>query len=511
MRSRLGCLIGVPVLLVGFCVFASLAVTFLVYSRASTSNVGDLALETPLRIPELQEPVVDEQGRKVFNLEFIEGETELIPGKQSGTWGLNGTYLGPTLRASQGDEVVVNVTNGAGEETTLHWHGMHLPASMDGGPHQMIDPGETWSPHWTINQPAATLWYHPHPHGKTASHVYRGAAGMFLLDSPEADALDLPDTYGVDDIPLVVQDKRFESDGELHMEGGFWQFMNSVGLLGDKILVNGTYSPMFEATTELVRFRVLNASNARVYNFGFTDDRQFHVIASDSGLLEAPVPVTRLQLSPGERAEIVVRVSPGDDVILRSFAPDLDWNFILERFNGGDDTFDVLRLRGAATLEASAPLPGRLVEIDRLDPPDADITRQFVLSGQSDINGQSMDMERIDVAIEAGSTEIWEVSNTGGHYHNFHVHLIHFLVLDIDGKAPPAHMQGWKDTVFVADGSTVRFIARFDGHTDSEVPYMYHCHILRHEDSGMMGQFVVIEPGTEAPSRIDLDGDGHHH
>lgn len=511
MKSRLGCFLGVPVLLLGLCIVGSFAVTMLVYSQAGESNVGDVALETPLRIPDVQEPEIDEQGRKVFNLEFVAGETELVPGKVSDTWGLNQTYLGPTLRASQGDEVVVNVTNGVDEVTTLHWHGMHLPARMDGGPHQMIQPGETWSPEWEINQPSSTLWYHPHLHGNTAEHVYRGAAGLFLLDSPESDALDLPDTYGIDDIPLIVQDKRIDGDGSLDMDGGFSQFMNAVGLLGDEILVNGTHSPVFEATTELVRFRVLNASNARVYNFGFTDDREFQVIASDSGLLEAPVPVTRLQLSPGERAEIVVRVAPGDDTILRSFEPDLEWNFVQARFNGGDDTFDILRLRGAATLEASAPLPGQLATIDRLDPADADTTRTFRLSDMSNINGREMDMERIDMGIEAGSTEIWEVTNSGGQYHNFHVHLVHFLVLDIDGEAPPAHMQGWKDTVFLPNGVTARIIARFDGYTDPEVPYMFHCHILMHEDAGMMGQFVVIEPGTEAPTRITMDSDGHHH
>jgi len=511
LNKTLGCVVIVPVLLLLICVPVFVGGGYWLYSSGAESNVGKLALVTPLHIPELLQPTVDADGRKVFNLEFVEGQTELVPGKMTDTWGLNRTYLSPTLRASRGDEVQVNVTNSAGEETSLHWHGMHLPAAMDGGPHQMIRPGETWSPNWTVNQPAATLWFHPHPHGTTADHVYRGAAGLFLIDDGESGGLPLPNIYGVDDIPLIVQDKRFSRDGSLVMDGEFFQFMTSVGLLGNEILVNGTHSPLFEATTELVRFRVLNASNARVYNFGFTDNREFQAIATDAGLLEAPVAVSRLQLSPGERAEIVVRVQPVDDVVLRSYPPDLEWSFLQNRFNGGDDTFDILRVRAAGDLSPSMPLPERLVKIDRPDPAAATETRMFRLSGMSRINGREMDMERIDAVVTLDTTEIWEIQNRGDAYHNFHVHLVHFLILDIDGDEPPAHMRGWKDTVFIPDGSTAKIIARFEEHADPNVPYMFHCHILMHEDAGMMGQFVLIEPGTTPPDRIRLDGDGHRH
>jgi FtsP/CotA-like multicopper oxidase with cupredoxin domain len=511
VRWGVSCLVVVPLLFLLVCVPVIAGTGLWLYSQGEDSNVGRVALDRPLHVPELLEPSVDEQGRKVFDLEFVEGETELLPGKTTPTWGLNGTYLSPTLRASRGDEVLVNVTNGTVEETSLHWHGMHLPAAKDGGPHQMIGPGETWSPTWTVNQPAATLWFHPHLHGTTADHVYRGAAGLFLIDDDESEGLALPDTYGVDDIPLIIQDKRFNADGSLDMDGGFVRFINSVGMLGDEILVNGTYSPAFEATTELVRFRVLNGSNSRVYNLGFTDNREYQVIASDAGLLEAPVAVTRLQLSPGERAEIVVRVQQGDDVVLRSYPPSLGSDFIQERFNGGADSFDILRVHAPGDLAGSAVLPARLATIDRLDPARAVETRQFRLSGMSTINGESMDMRRIDAVVTLDSTEIWEFTNGGGAYHNFHVHLVHFLILDIDGREPPEHMRGWKDTVFLPEGSTVRIIARFEEHADPNVPYMFHCHILMHEDAGMMGQFVVIEPGTTPPVRIQLDGDGHRH
>lgn len=508
LRSRLGCAVVsvLALVMIGGCVVVSVGVWF--YARADQSNVGELAFENRLAIPELLEPTIDEQGRKVFDLEFMAGETEFLPGKQTDTWGLNGTYLGPTLRASQGDEVLINVTNGVDETTTLHWHGMHLPAEMDGGPHQMIAPGDTWSPTWTIDQPAATLWYHPHIHGATAEHVYRGAAGMFLLDDPELQALDLPDTYGVDDIPLIVQDKNFNGDGSLNYGE---KFLGSVGVLGDTILANGTYSPYFEATTELVRFRVLNASNARVYNLGFTDDREYALIGTDSGLLEQPVTLTRLQLSPGERAEIVVRVSSGDEVILRSFEPDLGLDFAGDRLDGGDDTFDILQIRAAEQLTPSARLPSELVSIDRPDEASASRTRTFELNGGSRINDQKMDMGRIDEVVTEGDTEIWEVTNGSDRYHNFHVHMVHFIVLSIDGEEPPPELSGWKDTVFVPPDSTVRFIARFEGYSDPDSPYMFHCHVLMHEDDGMMGQFVVVAPGVDPPRRIPMPSGEHHH
>jgi suppressor of ftsI len=194
----------------------SAVVAVVVYVRLPQSNVGELDFANPVAIPEELVPRVDEAGRLVFDLEIAAGTSEFIPGQQSSTWGINGPYLGPTLRADLGDTVLVNVTNGLEEPTSLHWHGMHLPGRMDGGPHQMIAPGQTWSPTWTIDQPAGSLWFHPHPHGKTAEHVYRGVAGMFLLDDPRSQALDLPNDYGVDDIPLIIQDKTFHSDGRLH-------------------------------------------------------------------------------------------------------------------------------------------------------------------------------------------------------------------------------------------------------------------------------------------------------
>lgn len=460
------------------------------YTNARVTNVGKVQFTQPLAIPPLLEPTTDRDGRKVFDLRFQAATTELLPGTPTPTWGLNGSYLAPTVRAERGDEVVMNVTNGVDDTTTLHWHGMHLPGVMDGGPHQMIEPGETWKPTWRIDQPAATLWFHPHLHHETAEQVYRGVAGMFIIDDEGAAALDLPDTYGIDDIPVIVQDKQFHGDGRLDTGT---RPASTVGILGDEILINGTHGPVLEATTTLVRLRLLNASNARVYDFGFTDDRRFSIIATDAGLLPEPVPTQRVQLSPGERAEVVVRVEPGERTMLRSFGADLGLDFFSDRVNGADDTFDILRIDAAEQLDASPPLPHELVELDPLDAGDATRTRSFRLSGSSNINGRSMDMNRIDETVTIDTTEVWEVE-AGGGPHSFHPHGTSFLILDIDGDRPPPPLRGWKDTLLLRPGSTYRLIARFEHAADPRAPYMFHCHILVHEDNGMMGQFAVAEP-----------------
>jgi FtsP/CotA-like multicopper oxidase with cupredoxin domain len=476
------------------------------YAQARVDTFGDVTFDQPLQIPPILEPETD-GGRKIFDLQLQEGISELVPGTETTTWGANGTHLGPTLRASRGDDVVINVANGLAEATTLHWHGMHLPAEADGGPHQMVGPGETWTPGWTIDQPAATLWYHPHPHGRTADHVYRGLAGLFLLDDDSS--VDLPDEYGVDDIPVILQDKRFNDDGSLDMGS---HFLSTVGQLGDEILVNGTHAPYVDLKTDLVRLRVLNGSNGRVYNLGFDDDRSFELIGTDGGLLDQPAAMRRVQVSPGERVEIVVRVDSGERTVLRSHPPDIGLDFVQRRFSGGDDRFDLLELRAADTLFASDPLPSQLTSPELPDPRDATTTRTFELNGRSRINGQRMDMNRIDTVVAVDTTEIWEVTNSSGNPHNFHVHDVQFRVVDVDGDTPPPRLTGPKDTVFIPPRSTVRLALHFADYTNPDLPYMYHCHVLVHEDAGMMAQFTVVEPeDLDSGSRQVTDGTGQPH
>jgi blue copper oxidase len=462
------------------------------WSQADMSNVGQLGFANQLKIPPVLEPRVDGAGRKVFDLHLQQGTSKLLAGQPTQTWGANGPYLGPTVRATRGDQVVMNVANDLPEPTTIHWHGMHLPAAADGGPHQLIQPGSTWSPSWRIDQPAATLWYHPHPHGLTEDHVYRGVAGLFLLDDPQAAALSLPGRYGVDDIPIILQDKRFDRNGNLDF--GQSPF-SPIGRLGDQLLVNGTSDPHLNITSQRVRLRLLNASTARVYHLGFADDRPFELIGTDGGLLERPHSTTRVPLSPGERAEIVAAFQPGERAVLRSFPPDLGTDPFQGRFAGADDTFDLLQLRAGPTLTPSPPVPDRLARHQHLDQAEAVTTRRLELNGSSRINDRRMDLGRIDQTVTVDTTEVWEVANRSGTPHNFHVHGVQFKVASYLGGPPPPNLAGWKDTVFIPPGATVQLVVRFPGYADPDVPYMFHCHLLQHEDNGMMGQFVVVQPG----------------
>jgi blue copper oxidase len=468
-------------------VTATLAV---LYARADTSTVGELDFATELWIPPLLEGQVDSDGANAFDLRLQTGTREILPGRTTETWGVNGSHLGPTLRVARGDRVRMNVRSGLPEPTTVHWHGMHLPAAADGGPHQPIAPGDTWAPGWTVDQSAATLWYHPHPHPDSDEQVYRGVAGMIIVDDPEADRLSLPSTYGVDDVPLILQDKNFHDDGRLDFSK---RLISPTGILGEDVLVNGTYAPYFEVGAELMRLRLLNASNARVYEIGFGDGRPFELIATDSGLLEAPLRLERLPLSPGERAEIVVRFEPEERVVLRSFEPDLGTNFWDGRFSGADDSFDLLELRAAADLRESPPLPALLARPDRVGTPAPGASRSFELGGQGSIDDREFDPERIDARVPGSGHEVWEVRNASGTPHNFHVHGVRFQVVDYVGGSPPPRLTGWKDTVYVPPGETVRFLVELSDYADPDVPYMFHCHVLQHQDRGMMGQFVVTE------------------
>ncbi|MDX5310813.1 MAG: multicopper oxidase domain-containing protein [Rhodococcus sp. (in: high G+C Gram-positive bacteria)] len=458
------------------------------WNSAVVDTTGRVTFDRALRIPPLATSTIAPDGVRVFDLTMQRGTTDLGHGPGTRTWGVNGSYLGPTLRAGRGEQVRVNVTNELDEASTLHWHGMHLPAAVDGGPHQPIAPGATWSPQWTVDQPAATLWYHPHPHGTTADHVYRGIAGLFLLDDP-AGGPPLPDRYGIDDIPLVVQDKRFDRD-QLDTDEAMFA---AVGLLGDEIVVNGTPRPYLDVTAERIRLRLLNASNSRVYNFSFDTGLPFLLVGTVGGPLTNQAPLRRIQLSPGERAEIVVALPAGATTVLRSTPPDLGADFWQTRFSGGDDEFDILELRAARTLTPSAQVQGEPVTHEDPGPPD--VTRHLDLTGSGTIDGRETDMSRIDQTVAAGATEVWEVRNSSGTIHNFHVHGTSFRVL---GDGHPA-LSGPKDTVYIAPGRTVRLLMRFTGHPDPATPYMYHCHLLRHEDDGMMGQFVVVDPGAAPP------------
>lgn len=457
-------------------------------ANPASSPVTEAPVTRPLAIPALEEGTTT-GDRRTYSLVVQEGTTDFGVGGPTGTYGVNQSYLGPTLRMSIGDDIRMDVHNDLAERTTLHWHGMHVPAEMDGGPHQLLEPGETWSPQWQVRQQAGTLWYHAHPHGQTADQVYKGVAGMILVDDP-AGGPDLPHEYGVDDIPVIVQDKSFDSDGQLEFDQ---RGPSSTGFLGDTVMVNATIGAYLDVPTSRVRLRLLNASTARIYRFGFSDDRTFDLVGTDGGLLTAPAPLDRIQLSPGERAEIVVTMGPGETVELRNYSPDFGGRVAgNSRFGTGD--YRVLELRAADSLRQSPAVPATLAQFSRTPESAAQRTRSFTINAQI-INRRPVDMGRIDEVVPLDATEVWVLRNRDPQPHNFHVHTVQFQVLDIDGRPPPPELAGWKDTVYLAPGSEVRIIATFPDYADPTWPYMYHCHLLWHEDSGLMGQFVVVAPG----------------
>ena len=460
----------------------------------------DLMMQNELIIPPLLEPQVVGQ-EKVFVLSAENGETVFLEGKPTKTEGYNGTYLGPTLRAHKGDRVRIVLTNKLSQPITTHWHGMHLPAIMDGGPHQEIAPGAVWEPHWTIENEASTLWYHPHVLGSTGEEVYRGLAGLFIIDDDNSDSLRLPKEYGVDDLPLIVQDREFRQDDEFVYAPERKDELGHTGMLGETILVNGTYAPFVDVPANQIRLRLLNASNARRYNFGFEDGRTFYQIATDGGLLPSPVARTRMILAPGERGEVIVDLTGETKPLTLISDAVYEENEVL-RFartmikaeRDENQVFKIIELRPQPTAEVNETLPQLLNSMEPLSSTSAVRTRRFILNPRNrSINGQVMDHHYVNEVIHSGDVEIWEIINLSGTYHPFHIHGVQFQILDRGGKPPADYEKGWKDTVLVSNAEIVHVIMRFPEFSDSNTAYMYHCHILEHEDMGMMGQFIVTD------------------
>ena len=425
---------------------------------AATATVGQ-ALPIPERL----------EG-SVFDLDMRPGQREFLPGLLTPTKGYNGDYLGPTLVVRSGNNVTLNVTNNIGVTTTTHWHGMHVPAVMDGGPHQRIEPGQTWPASFQVLNRAATYWYHPHNHpplglgvifdpSGTGYQVYEGLAGMLIVEDAVSDMLPLPRSYGRDDIPLILQDRRFDDDGSLlHFPSDFNAATDPALRKGGHFLVNGCEGPILEVGAQIVRFRILNASNARVYNLGFSDGRTFYQVVSDGGFLSTPAPMSRLILAPAERAEILVDLSPdqGGTLTLRSFNSENGTTFVPPPLQDPWDTtdFDLLEIRiGSATADAVRTLPEALAPVARI--PEAEAVnagspRPFDLGvNPFQINGKRMDMAVIDERIRLGDTEIWEITNPNRQAHPFHVHGDSFQILSRNGTAPPRHELGWKDVALV--------------------------------------------------------------
>ena len=457
-------------------------------SSSNSNTLKDfnyISFSKSLAIPALAKYSVDSDGYKVFALDIDEGTTEFFDGVKTDTYGINAAVLGETIRMHDGDKIKLQYTNNLAFATTMHGHGMHVPAIMDGGPINKIQPNQTWTAQYTVNQKAATNWYHPHLMGKTAEHVYMGLAGFIIVDDDESDALNLPKEYGVDDIPLAIQDKRFDSNGQIDYSPDSMEIR--MGYKADVMLVNGVILPYEEVPTKKVRFRVLNGSNGSIYKLKFSDNREFEQIAVDNSFLEHPVTLNSVTLTPGERAEIVV-----------DFTNEKGKKLTLVDSNSGIDVMEIRVTKDAKTV---SEVPATLTTLDKLDSSAAVRTRKFELSmAQGDdgamhmaINGKIMDMNRIDEYVPKDDIEVWEITNKMGMTHNFHIHATHFFPLSRNGSAVPANEQGYKDVISMPGYSTVKIVVKMTDYVNEKTGYMYHCHFLEHEDDGMMGQFAVTD------------------
>jgi blue copper oxidase len=464
----------------------------------------------PLFIP-------DTLSGNTINLTLKNGTKQFVDGNPTQTMGANGDLLGPTLILRKNNFVQINVKNELGEPSTIHWHGLHVAPENDGGPHIVIQDQETWRPSFTVLDNASTYWYHPHLHHKTNEHVQKGIAGFILVRDNEEEALVLPRTYGIDDIPLVVQTKGFDANNQIIPETALDTFL----------LVNGTNKAYSKAYPQVMRYRLLNGSSERFYNFGFSNNLTFYQIGSDGGLLNNSVAQTRILLAPGERAEILINLAgkEGETIQLINYGSEIPNaiygarqpgmgqgqtipNYSLNPLNGSNTNILEIRIENQQSNIPVLTIPNQLISNTPYNVSDAKATRNIsfmsmnmgptAIQGPFMFNNQMFDMDVVNYSVDFNTVEIWELRNQTPIAHPFHIHHHQFYILDINGVAPPAHLQGRKDVVMVPAGNgVVRFIIKFENFHNDTLPYMYHCHMLTHEDHGMMGQFVIKSPSDE--------------
>jgi blue copper oxidase len=461
-------------LAIGLTILFYFALSFYNTLNSPLNIDGNQSGNKPLPIPTLLEPFKTDESSSDYDIKVQKGTTNFIGDFQTPTMGYNGSFLGPVIKVTRGQEIRMHVSNELQVETSVHWHGLEVEGSSDGGPHQVISAGSLWQPSFIIDQPAATLWFHPHVIGTTATQVYYGLAGLIIVEDENSKSLNLPDDYGINDIPLIIQDRSFNRSGSFRYDNNMMD-----GVVGDYIMVNGAIAPHLDVKQTKMRFRILNGANASNFNLKLSDGN-FHQIASDGGLLENPLLTRTLFISPGERAEIIIDFSKyqeGDKIRLVSD------NDLVMTFNVGAEMID------------NTVLPDVLATIEKLDENQVTAIKTIELDGMGHmvtLNGRKFDMHRIDDNVAVGVTEIWEISSTGGMMmsgpgHPFHIHGTQFQVLSRNGGEPRENEKGWKDTVFVRTGETVRIIVQFK----YKGIFMYHCHILEHEEEGMMGQLEV--------------------
>ncbi|MEO0327282.1 MAG: multicopper oxidase domain-containing protein [Pseudomonadota bacterium] len=477
-------------------------------SNATLLASPGFAQTTMKPLPSL--PMVDVIGGidRRISLNLQRSTHDFGNGFASPTYGINHDYLGAVLRVKQGQSLPFNITNSIDDVSTLHWHGLHIPGDVDGGPHQEIEPGNTWSPDIRIEQHASMNWFHSHTHGKTSQQTYNGLAGVLLIEDDASLSADLPKTYGVDDFTLILQDKDFDTNGKMTytLTGELFE----EGFAGETLVVNGAIAPVAQTVpTGLVRLRILNACNARFLTLSMATG-PIRVIASDGGFLNSTVESETILMSSGERYEILVDMSEMEsNSLMVEFDGDESVLGFLSSLIGIRKTQTALKLTRNADKGFTGSIPDGLANLSPPDISKATVTRSFELNmgdgeqlaalaaawgnicgtGGMGINGRPMNMDRIDQEVRKGDTEIWQIA-VDDQLHPFHIHGCSFRILTQNGTTPPAYAQGWKDMVHVEEGWS-NVLVTFDYEATKEKPYMYHCHILEHEDCGMMGQFTV--------------------
>jgi bilirubin oxidase len=409
---------------------------------------------------------------------------ELLPGKLTDVYAYNGSIPGPTLEAREGDHVIIHFQNNLPEASTIHCHGIHLPADMDGSPFGLVPPGGHFDYEFTIKPgTAGTYWYHPHPDLRSEYQVAKGLFGALIVRAADDPIASIPEKL------LILSDNRFLPDGSIDFPDS-----NSVQAEGDEengregnvLFVNGKIMPTLTIRSgEVQRWRVINASASRVYRLAIPGQTLLHV-GSDGGLFEHPVEVKDILVASSERVEVLVRGTgpPGSAAQLETLPYDrympqtrsTDWNVAHPLLTLGYSN---------ATPVTPVAIPTVLRVIPALDTTKATATHVIVMS-QGLINGQTMDMQRVDVHATLGATEIWQLENVVGMDHPFHLHGFQFQVIDRNGVPEP--FRSWKDVVNVPKHESVRFIVRY---TDFPGKWMFHCHILAHEDHGMMAVLEV--------------------
>lgn len=440
----------------------------------------------PLKIPPVLTPSSTDATTDYYNLNIGETYAEIIPGLQTKVISFNGSVPGPTIRARANRKVVMTHYNGLPTTTlggtpgkvTIHLHGAHCEAVDDGYPTDYIQPGTTRSYTYPNKQLPAPLWYHDHAMDNTGPHVWFGMAGVYLMTDDFEDALNLP--KGTYEVPLVIQDRNFDANGQLVYT------KNMMGETGNTILVNGTVQPYLNVAKRKYRLRVYNGSNARFYKLAFSNGQSFQVIGMEGGLLSAPVSVTSLTLAPAERADIVVSFSSlavGSNVELRNTL-----------VGSTDSAYKIMRFNVTGTATDTSVVPSTLRTVTKIPRTQAIRTRNFTLAGGMmggiwTINGLGFDPNRVDATPKLNETEIWKFTNQSSMDHPMHIHDVMFQILTINGAAPPATHAGWKDTVIVPRMmGTAEVIMKF---TDYKGKFAFHCHVLEHEDMMMMSQFQV--------------------